>query len=378
MDRIAKLTSLALSRLQNTRSAPAFTTTATCIFVPTGLLLYPAIRRSSLTMNLGVVPQLPIELIRYIIALSDRKSLPVLCLVNTVFQEVAVPRLYDPLRLSNPVTLVRCLQTLSRSPDLSRRARSLMYDRNILDGNGSSVEYMTFFTTALGALLSAAMSNLSNLTYLTLHLLGPLGKFLRRAPFHLISLDTTAHWDEDFVAFLEEQPSIRSFVHHGTHRTDLHVSSSCLPNLSSVDSWLSLVSALLEGRPVKDVLLTSASRTMMENSTFLDLGRLGKLSTGPISVVSVVSAVADASPADLFHTLSPIPDNLEEVILFEFNTYAWGIDEVRPAIRFSNLVPLTPRPPLAAVPRSVLRISGQVQEAALLARHFQSPHRSAP
>lgn len=116
----------------------------------------------------------------------------------------------------------------------------------------------------------------------------------------------------------------------------------------------------------------------MENSTFLDLGRLGKLSTGPISVVSVVSAVADASPADLFHTLSPIPDNLEEVILFEFNTYAWGIDEVRPAIRFSNLVPLTPRPPLAAVPRSVLRISGQVQEAALLARHFQFPHRSAP
>ncbi|PIL34232.1 hypothetical protein GSI_03943 [Ganoderma sinense ZZ0214-1] len=310
MDRIAKLTQLALSRLQNTRSAPAFKTTASCIFVPT-----------------GVVPQLPIELIRHTIDLSDRNTLPSLCLVNSVFQEVAIARLYDRLHLCRPVILIKCLRTLSRSPELAGGAHSFMYDRNILDGKGSSVDYMTFFTTALASLLSAAMSNLSNVTYLTLHLLGPVGKSLRGAPFHLVSLDTTADWDEDFIAFLEEQPSIRSFVHHGTHCTGLRVSPSCLPNLSSVDSWPSLVSTLLEGRPVRDVLLTSASRTMMEESTYMDLGRFGKLSTGPISVVSVVSAVAQATPEDFFHILSPIPDNLEEVVMFEFNTYAWGIDE---------------------------------------------------
>ncbi len=332
MDRIAKLTSLATSRLQNARSVPAFTTAASCIFVPTGILLHQVVCRFVLTLSIGVVPQLPIELIRYIINLSDRQSLPTLCLVNSIFQEVAVPRLYHHLRLCKPVTLVRCLQTLSRSPELAEHTHSFMYDRDLLDGQVASVEYMTFFTTALGSLLGAAASNLSNLTYLNLHLIGPLGKALRSAPFRLVSLDTTADWDDDFIAFLEEQPSIRSFVHHGAHRTDLRVSPSCLPNLSSVDSWPSLASTLLEGRPVRDVLLTSTSRTMVEESTFFDLGRLGKLSTGPISVFSMVSAVAEASPADFFNIMSPIPDNLEEVVMFEFNTYAWGIDEARPTI----------------------------------------------
>ncbi|KAI1796481.1 hypothetical protein LXA43DRAFT_987868 [Ganoderma leucocontextum] len=310
MDRIAKLTSMALSRLWDKRSMSAFTTTANCIFAPT-----------------GVVPQLPTELIRHIIGLSDRKSLPVLCLVNSIFQEVAVARLYDRLHSCKPATLVRCLQTLSRSPELAERIHSFMYDRNILDDKVSSVEYMTFFTSALGVLLGAAVSNFSNVTYLTLHLIGPLGKSLRGAQFRLVSLDTTADWDPDFVAFLEEQSSIRSFVHHGTHRTDLRVSPSCLPNLASVDSWPSLVSTLLAGRPVKDVLLISPSSAMMEENTFLDLGRFGKSSTGPISLVSMVSAIAEASPEDFFRTLSPIPDNLAEVIMFEFNTYAWGIDE---------------------------------------------------
>ena len=192
MDRIAKLTSLALSKMQNTRSTPAFATIASCVFVPTGLLSHHVFCRSALTMCIGVVPQLPIELIRHIIDLSDRKSLPALCLVNSVFQEVAAARLYDHLHSCKPATLVRCLQTLSRSPELAGCAHNFMYDRNILGGNGSSIDNMSFFATALGMLLRAAMQNLSNVTYLTLHLLGPLGKSLRGAPFRLVSLVTTA------------------------------------------------------------------------------------------------------------------------------------------------------------------------------------------
>ena len=189
---IAKLTLLALSKMQNTHSTPTFATIASCVFVPTGLLSHHVFCCSALTMCIGIVPQLPIELIHHIINLSDWKSLPALCLVNSVFQEVATAYLYDYLHLCKPTTLVRCLQTLSRSPELVGCTHSFMYDRNILSGNGLSIDNISFFATTLGMLLHVAMQNLSNVTYLTLHLLGPLGKSLHGAPFRLVSLVTTA------------------------------------------------------------------------------------------------------------------------------------------------------------------------------------------
>ncbi|KAI1796482.1 hypothetical protein LXA43DRAFT_864871, partial [Ganoderma leucocontextum] len=213
---------------------------------------------------------LPVELIHRIVGLSDPKSLHTLCLVNSVFQEVAVTRLYDHSQTLKPATLVRCLQTLSGSPELAGYTRSFVYGR------------------FLGA-ISRSSGDLSHLTSLTVQLLGPIGKYLRSAPFCLVKLDTTADWDADFVAFLEEQPSIRSFIHHGKHRPNVQVPPSALPNLSFIDSWLSLVSVLLAGRPVKDILLTCLSSTIIvDENPFQDLGRLGKLSTGPISVVSVI------------------------------------------------------------------------------------------
>ncbi|PIL34234.1 hypothetical protein GSI_03945 [Ganoderma sinense ZZ0214-1] len=160
---------------------------ASCIFIPT-----------------GVVPPLPIELIRRIIDLADPSSLYTLCLVNSIFHEVAVVHLYNQPETPKPGTLVRCLQTLSCPPELAGHTRSLVYGR-FLGGTSHehNINYMTYFTTAFGMLIGSAKSNLYNLTSLTVELLGPIGKYLRGAPFRLATLDTTAEWDADFVAFLE-------------------------------------------------------------------------------------------------------------------------------------------------------------------------------
>nr|VWO98357.1 N/A [Ganoderma boninense] len=187
---------------------------------------------------------------------------------------------------------------------------------------------MTYFTTAFGTLIGSAKSNLCNLTSLTVQLLGPIGKYLRGAPFRLARLDTTAEWDADFVAFLEEQPSICFLIHHGKYRSEVQLPPSALPNLSFVEGWPSLVSALLAGRPVKEILITCLAN-MVDENTFQDLGRLGKLSRGPISVVTVVNSVTEMNPADLFFLMLPVAENLSHLALFHYNTRTWGLDEAR-------------------------------------------------
>lgn len=291
-------------------------------------------------MRSGVVPPLPVELIRRIIELADPTSLCTLCLVDSVFNEVAAAHLYGNPQTSKPGTLVRCLRTLSSTPNLAGHTRSLVYGR-FLGGthHEHNINYMTYFTMAFGMLIGAAMSNLSNLTSLTVQLLGPIGKYLRGAPFRLIRLNTTAEWDTDFIAFLGEQPSIRSLVHHGKYHPEVQVPPSVLPNLSFVDAWPSLVSTVLAGRPVEEILLTCLWNTIDEN-TFQDLGRLGKLSTGPISVVSVVNAVAELNAADFFRLLGPVADNLSNLTLFHYNTCTWGLDEVSPSSRLSYSLPM--------------------------------------
>ena len=333
---ILAIRGLKLSRQPQKSTTPAFTTTASCIWAPTGTCAHETSEVSAADAPTGVVPQLPIELICHIIGFADLHTLPALCLVNSTFQDATIPLIYEDIHPCKLSAIIGCLKTLRDSPNLAARTNGFMYCGCRYSGRESTSN----LTTAFGVLLGKAMQNLSNLTCLSLQLLAPLGRHLRGAPFRLVYLDTTAEWDADFVAFLEEQTSISTFIHHGSYHSPFRVSPSALPNLSSIDSWPSVVEALLPHRPVKEIILLCAPRAVMEDAAaFEAIGHLGALSTGPLSSVYLVNGSPETNADEFFRIVSPMVDGFPDVTFLGFNTYVWDIDEVR-SLCYSSCSPL--------------------------------------
>ncbi|PIL34235.1 hypothetical protein GSI_03946 [Ganoderma sinense ZZ0214-1] len=276
--------------------APAFTTSARCVFEPT-----------------GSISQLPVELIREIVLLADPAALPILCLVNKIFKELAETRLYKDLEFPDDSHLKRCFKTLSDRPELSKHPR-----RVVMRQAHHPEDLRDAYNTLRG---------MHNLTSLHLEFIGSIGSHLQGSKFRLTFLVIVCDWDLAFVEWLAEQMELRSFVFWGLPEPGIDLDDSALPKLSHVVGAASLACALVPGRPVREVLISYATLNPALEPAIEFVWQRCAQSTGPLEIVNVGSAIQDMDARDLMALLQPIPDLISDLVLFNVQVLKGNINK---------------------------------------------------
>ncbi|KAI0702955.1 hypothetical protein C8T65DRAFT_810834 [Cerioporus squamosus] len=271
----------------------------------------------------GVFPQLPLELLHVVATHADQHTLAQLCLVNSVAGDVAASHLYADLRLTRLASVVKCLRTMSKYPELAKHARVFTVHLH--------VEHRPRLTHAFGRLLRSALRNMPLLVSLELELYeDALGRYLRGSPFRIKNLSLHCAWDDDFAAWLGEQPAILRFILYGRLRSSISLDPSALPKLQSIYASPAVISILAPGRPVKQVFVTAYSREVFTEPIVEHMARSCKLSTGPVSAVYVIHRMDGARirPEETFRILSSLPLHLPRLVKFSMQAYSYLFEEV--------------------------------------------------
>ncbi|RPD78237.1 hypothetical protein L226DRAFT_286903 [Lentinus tigrinus ALCF2SS1-7] len=198
----------------------------------------------------GASPTLPLEILHIIAAHADGHSLTQLCLANSVVGDVAAFYLYMDLRLRKPITVVKCLKTISKHPELGRRVRVLSIHLHPKVG--------PHFTIGFGKLLRCALHNVTQLISLELILYGHrFGRYLLGCPARIKNVSLACDWDADLDVWFREQPAIQRLIFHGnSHPAPTSMHPSALPELQCIFAQPSVISHFVPGRPVKRVFVT--------------------------------------------------------------------------------------------------------------------------
>jgi F-box domain len=227
------------------------------------------------------MPSIPVDVLREILKHVGKKDLATLCRVNKICCSCSQDVLYREIQTDSR----RLIRTLAQSTDLARRVRS-------------------FGATCKCQELAAALRNMPSLRSLYLHSNVGDAPTLDGCTFKLDSFICSIPYSESLHQFLICQPSLTN-VTIWKEEEPLHpFDERCLPNLTRVKGWPSLLSILIPGRPVTDVVMI----TPMDGITF-DLN-LFALSTAPIHSLSISCAAIYPTPVSLLVSIFPSLANL--------------------------------------------------------------------
>jgi len=179
------------------------------------------------------MPSIPVDVLREILEYVDIDDLAILCIVNKIFCSCSQDVLYREIEDGDA-------HVVQKSTDIARRVRS-------------------FATKHSSPELATALRNMSSLRSLELDGVRD-ESILDGCTFELDSFETSFPYFESLQNFLNSQPSL----------TELSI-SRCLPNLTRVKAFPSLLRILIPGRPVRVVIILSPWRIDSTDLSFFTL-----------------------------------------------------------------------------------------------------------
>jgi hypothetical protein len=199
------------------------------------------------------MPSIPVDVLREILGHVHKADLATLCRVNKIFCSCSQNVLYREIEFRDEIEFgdERVIQTLAQSTDLARRVRSF-------EAMCSSPE------------LATALRNMSSLRSLFLDV-GRDASILDGCTFKLDSFTCTFPNSESLQRFLNGQPSITDICLPKEYEPFPPVDERSLPNLTRVCAVPSWLSALIPGRPVREVSVCHPSSFNSTDLSFFTL-----------------------------------------------------------------------------------------------------------
>ena len=230
------------------------------------------------------VPHLPIDILLYILDYAQHSDLPALCRVSKTFHDCASNILYRDISVVN---IPDVCKTLSQSPGLARRVKHFELTPASRGKNvGVESEY---------ELIGNALRSMTSLRSLKLTVGEAHPDILALCTAQIQSFQCSYRCNQNLIRFLHSQPDLSTLKlwcdlegHYGL--------STCLPKLTKLDAPMSWLSALIPGRPVKEVIFHERSRLAIPT---IDITYL-------VSSLSPIRTLAIGSPSLLALTLSQI------------------------------------------------------------------------
>jgi F-box domain len=214
----------------------------------------------------------PIDILREILEHVHEADLPTLCRVNKIFCSYSRDVLYREIKYGD----VDVIQTLAQSTDLARRVRS-------------------FSTPCSSPELATALQNMSSLRSLSLASIED-DSILDGCTFKLDKFFCNFPNSKSLQQFINNQPSLTHVSFHGNYKP---IDERCLPNLTWVTGYPSLLRKLVPGRPVRDVtILYSPGEGSFDFSVFT-------LSAAPIQQLHVDYGVLYPTPGSFLVSIFP-------------------------------------------------------------------------
>ncbi|KAF8967123.1 hypothetical protein BDZ97DRAFT_567870 [Flammula alnicola] len=286
---------------------------------------------------------IPLDVLEVIFKSLLPHDLAMCCRVNKAVNSLAFDALYRDLRPNRRNVLRLCLK-LCNEPNLARRVRSFVIRDNSVD-------------MYLG-IISDALPQLPRLHTLIL-CIGPSSSWIlphgESCPFLLHTFVCAFLYDAPLASFLDGQRDLKHFTVSGPIPPRLlrAVSPQLVPNLVSICAPLSVVEALVPGRPLRDIttfsnpgtnapsiscLSRSASRTgiqrLMLNFSYLQYVGCELLAQATPNLAKLTIDADGVKPDD-----EEVLDELTEWIE-EYLSYAKNLDSL--SIRFFPVLSRVP------------------------------------
>ena len=251
-----------------------------------------------------LVMRLPTELILEVMAFLGTSDLANILRVSKTIHLVAERVLYrDPE--PTPLQVIPCLKMLVSYPNLSLVTRKL----TICDLTRAFDMCNNYLS-----LLSRALHNMLALKHLTLLLDGPYAKYLHGCPFSLRSLNTTLHWDADFVKWMEEQSELRDAMFGGPFVKGTVLAPDALCKISQISATPLILAAIVPLRAVRGVEISLLQPEFVDVDVVWTTFRILSFSTGPVSSVQMI--VDASNPTKVLSALNTIPQNISKLDSF--------------------------------------------------------------
>lgn len=213
---------------------------------------------------------LPIELLDQIAAHLRTADLRALAAASTRLYHVAQRRLYRHLALDT--RSLSCVFTLAASPRIARHVRSFA----LRIAHGATLLH------AFYRVLARALAHMSQLTELDMSLDQAASWVMRTAEHtRLRRFSSSFQLDHNLVHFLSNTPSLVQ-LHIDSLAEPLRLPESALPRLAQFTGSSLAAHALVPGRPVQDIHLTSGDLTE-------DLAEALAQSTAPVLLLAAAT-----------------------------------------------------------------------------------------
>ena len=227
--------------------------------------------------------EIPVDVLRDILCHVDQAGLAIMCRVNKICCSCSQDVLYRDIQGdSSMFDMFYCIyRTLAQSAHLARRVHS-------------------FNSPFHGSDLAMALRNMTSLRILKL---STTFDILDGCTFKLDSFDCTyLYGPRSMQMFLSSQPSLKYVTLPGDFGSTppLSFEATCLPNLTRISAAFPLLSYLIPGRPLNEVIMIGS--TLDEHS--IDLSFFA-LSTTPIQKLTIHYSYLYSTPGHLLASFLP-------------------------------------------------------------------------
>lgn len=236
------------------------------------------------------VPHLPFDILLYILDYAQHSDLPALCRVSKTFYDCASNILYRDI---SAVNILDVCQTLIQSPGLARRVKHFELTPASREKIvGAESEY---------ALVGNALRSMTRLRSLKLTMGEAYSDILNLCTAQIQSFQCSYRCNRNLLRFLHNQPDLTA-LKLWCDLEDHYVPSTCLPKLTKLDAPISWLTALIPGRPVKEVNFheSSLSAIPINDITYLvsSLSPIRTLAVGSASLLALtLSQITSILPA---------------------------------------------------------------------------------
>jgi hypothetical protein len=235
------------------------------------------------------MPSISIDVLHLILEHADKASLVKMCLINKVCCSCSQAILYRDIRIDGKhFNNTKIFETLNESTHLAKRVRSFeITNRNDVDRSRDEQE------------LRKSLQNMICLRSLRLDG-GPNFSILDGCTFKLDSFSSYDIFSEKLRRFLCSQPSITDVTIETFDVRDVPELGPCLPNLTRVTTYFSLLRHIIPNRPVNQVISFGSK---LHNES-VDLSFF-TLSTAPIQKLAIDYSYLYSAPLQLLASIFP-------------------------------------------------------------------------
>jgi hypothetical protein len=254
--------------------------------------------------------EIPVDVLLNILEHVDIAGLAAMCRVNKVCcpysQDVLYREIYVETRKDS-----RVHQTLAQSTHLAKRVR--LFESSYQDPDSAMKRIHQFDWSYEDPDLAMALRNMTSLRILILPNVENLD-ILDGCTFKLDTFDgiySSCHsgsfrectisdcHDASFRKFLSSQPSLKYLsLTSLCYREFSPLEATCLPNLTRIDARLLLLSYIIPGRPLNEVISNTSGEDSIDLSFFA-------LSTTPIQKLTIGYSEVFATPVHLLASFLP-------------------------------------------------------------------------